>query len=98
MDAELRERLDAIDAEDDLEMQEELQSKYTGGTVLHLTCHDQPGLLSRVAAAITHQGLQVHSARIATFGEKVEDTFLVSDQDRQPLSPEAMAAGPPAPS
>ena len=63
-----------------------------GGTVLHLTCHDQPGLLSRVAAAITRQGLQVHSARIATFGEKVEDTFLVSDQERRPLSPDAMDA------
>ena len=60
------------------------------GTVLHLACHDQPGLLSRVAAAIVQQGLQVHSARIATFGEKVEDTFLVSDQDHQPLTQEAM--------
>jgi [protein-PII] uridylyltransferase len=59
---------------------------------VHLTCHDRPGLLSRVAAAFTRQGLQVHSARIATFGEKVEDTFLVSDQDQQPLGDAAMAA------
>ena len=62
------------------------------GTVLHLACHDQPGLLSRVAGAIFKQGLQVHSARIATFGEKVEDTFLISDQDGRPLTPEAMEA------
>jgi [protein-PII] uridylyltransferase len=62
------------------------------GTVLHLSCHDQPGLLSRVSAAIFKQGVQVHSARIATFGEKVEDTFLVSDQDHQPLAAEDQEA------
>ena len=62
------------------------------GTVLHLRCTDQPGLLSRVAAAIYSQGVQVHNARIATFGEKVEDTFLLSDADHQPLTQEAMDA------
>jgi [protein-PII] uridylyltransferase len=62
------------------------------GTVLHLACNDQPGLLSRVAAAIHKQGVQVHNARIATFGEKVEDTFLVSDPEHQPLSESAMNA------
>ena len=62
------------------------------GTVVHLACNDQPGLLSRVSAAIFKQGLQVHSARIATFGERVEDTFLVSDQEREPLDDEAMQA------
>jgi [protein-PII] uridylyltransferase len=59
------------------------------GTVLHLACNDQPGLLSRVAEAIHERGIQVHTARIATFGEKVEDTFLLSDAQRQPLSAEA---------
>jgi [protein-PII] uridylyltransferase len=62
------------------------------GTVLHLACHDQPGLLSRISAAMFKQGVQVHSARIATFGEKVEDTFLVSDQDHQPLTDDAQEA------
>ena len=61
------------------------------GTVVHLTCKDQPGLLSRVAAAIHEQGVQVHNARIATFGEKVEDTFLVSDADQHPLDDKARA-------
>ena len=62
------------------------------GTVLYLRCSDRPGLLSRVAAAIYQQGVQVHNARIATFGEIVEDTFLISDPDHQPLSPEAQEA------
>jgi [protein-PII] uridylyltransferase len=59
------------------------------GTVMHLDCSDQPGLLSRVAAAIFKAELQVHNARIATFGERVEDTFLISDADQQPLTKKA---------
>ena len=59
---------------------------------MYLRCSDRPGLLSRVAAAIYQQGVQVHNARIATFGEIVEDTFLISDPDHQPLSPEAQEA------
>ena len=47
---------------------------------------------SRVAAAIHAQGVQVHNARIATFGEKVEDTFLLSNADHQPLDDKARAA------
>jgi len=62
------------------------------GTVLQLRCNDQPGLLSRVAAAIYKQNVQVHNARIATFGERVEDTFLVSDSEHRPLTDEAMEA------
>jgi len=62
------------------------------GMVLQLRCNDQPGLLSRVAAAIYKQNVQVHNARIATFGERVEDTFLVSDSEHRPLTDEAMEA------
>jgi [protein-PII] uridylyltransferase len=59
------------------------------GTILELQCNDRPGLLSRVAAAMVKEGVQVHDARIATFGERVEDTFLVSDASRQPLEQSA---------
>jgi [protein-PII] uridylyltransferase len=59
------------------------------GTVLRLECNDQPGLLSRIAAAIFKQGIQVHNARIATFGERVEDTFLISGSDHRPLTKKA---------
>jgi [protein-PII] uridylyltransferase len=62
------------------------------GTVLHLQCTDQPGLLSRVAAAISTENIQVHSARIATFGERVEDTFLISDAEHRPLTEASMEA------
>jgi len=59
------------------------------GSVLHIHCTDRPGLLSRIAAAIYSNNAQVHNARIATFGERVEDTFLISDMDHQPLEPAA---------
>jgi [protein-PII] uridylyltransferase len=62
------------------------------GSVLHIRCSDRPGLLSRIAAAIFSQQVQVHNARIATFGERVEDTFLVSDNDHQPLEKNAREA------
>jgi [protein-PII] uridylyltransferase len=62
------------------------------GTVMELECHDRPGLLSRLAAAIVDQKVQVHDARIATFGERVEDTFLLSDSMHRPLSQLAQEA------
>jgi [protein-PII] uridylyltransferase len=62
------------------------------GTVLHIRCNDRPGLLSRIAAAIFSSDAQVHNARIATFGERVEDTFLVSDAEHKPLTSDAREA------
>jgi len=62
------------------------------GTILHIRCNDRPGLLSRIAAAIFSRDVQVHNARIATFGERVEDTFLISDAKHQPLTSEAREA------
>lgn len=62
------------------------------GTVLHIHCNDRPGLLSCIAVAIFSKNVQVHNARIATFGERVEDTFLVSDEDHRPLDSEARDA------
>jgi len=52
-------------------------------TRLSLVCTDQPGLLAKVAAILRTHHMRVHDARIATFGERVEDFFLISDeQDR----------------
>lgn len=48
-------------------------------TQIALVCADRPGLLARLAALLRERGLKVHSARIATFGERVEDFFQVSD-------------------
>jgi len=49
--------------------------------VLSLVAADRPGLLYSVATALAAHGAIVHTAKIATLGERVEDTFLVSGGD-----------------
>ena len=54
-------------------------------TMLSLVCNDRPGLLADVACALRDQGLRVHDARIATFGERAEDVFQITDGRDLPL-------------
>jgi [protein-PII] uridylyltransferase len=56
-----------------------------GRTMLSLVCTDRPGLLADVAQVLRQQKLRVHDARIATFGERAEDVFQITDQRDQPL-------------
>lgn len=57
-------------------------------TQLALVCTDRPGLLAAVAQALAEAEVRVHDARIATFGERVEDFFQLTDRSDAPLSPE----------
>ena len=50
-------------------------------TRLSLVCTDRPGLLADIAQVLRRHRLRVHDARIATFGERVEDFFLLSDEN-----------------
>ncbi len=59
---------------------------------LSLTCADSYGLLAKVAMTFFEQQLRVSSARIATFGERVEDIFLISNDLDQALTAEQSAA------
>jgi [protein-PII] uridylyltransferase len=61
-------------------------------TVLALTCPDRFGLLANVSLSFFEHGLRVHSARIATFGERVEDFFSISNAQQQALSDVEQAA------
>jgi [protein-PII] uridylyltransferase len=54
--------------------------------VLSLVSTDRPGLLADVTAVLRRQRLRVHDARIATFGERAEDVFQISDERNQPLA------------
>ena len=56
-------------------------------TQLALVCSDRPGLLAEVAQAFVESGVRVHDARIATFGERVEDFFQLTDRANERLSP-----------
>jgi [protein-PII] uridylyltransferase len=62
-----------------------------GRTRLALVCSDQPGLLARVAQGFLEAGVRVHDARIATFGERVEDFFELTDHRDLPLDPAIQA-------
>ena len=48
-------------------------------TVLELNGRDRPGFLHDITAAITGLGLQIMSAHISTYGERVVDVFYVKD-------------------
>ena len=65
-----------------IEFREDAQS---GRTQLALVCSDRPGLLAAVAQVFRARKLRVHDARIATFGERVEDFFQLTDEYNRPL-------------
>ncbi|MEO6364750.1 MAG: [protein-PII] uridylyltransferase [Luteimonas sp.] len=54
-------------------------------TMLSLVCNDRPGLLADVTQVLRQQRLRVHDARIATFGERAEDMFQITDEHDRPL-------------
>jgi len=48
-------------------------------TVIEVNGRDRPGLLYDLTSAMTGQGLQISSAHISTYGERVVDVFYVKD-------------------
>ncbi|GGA07244.1 [protein-PII] uridylyltransferase [Dyella caseinilytica] len=57
-----------------------------GRTQMALVCSDRPGLLAAVTQVMMACEVRVHDARIATFGERVEDFFQLTDRKNAPLS------------
>ena len=49
--------------------------------VLSLTAADRPGLLYTIASTLAEHGAELHTAKIATLGERAEDVFLISGSD-----------------
>ena len=61
-------------------------------TVIEIECLDRPGLLSEVTAVLSDLSLDIASAHITTFGEKVIDTFYVTDLVGQKVTNESRQA------
>ena len=49
--------------------------------IMSVTAADRPGLLYAIARILSQHGIDIRSAKIATLGERVEDTFLISGQE-----------------
>jgi [protein-PII] uridylyltransferase len=47
-------------------------------TILEVVCPDRPGLLSVIANTLVDLNIHLHSAKITTLGERVEDVFYVT--------------------
>jgi [protein-PII] uridylyltransferase len=50
-----------------------------GHTVIEVNGRDRPGFLHDVTSTLTAQGLQIVSAHISTYGERVVDVFYIKD-------------------
>jgi len=47
---------------------------------LNITCADRPGLLFTISRILGDRAINIHSARINTLGDRVEDTLLISGE------------------
>jgi [protein-PII] uridylyltransferase len=49
---------------------------------------DRPGLLSAIGWALADCKVRLQNAKIATFGERAEDVFFLTDASNRALAPE----------
>ncbi|OGI39210.1 MAG: hypothetical protein A2140_05000 [Candidatus Muproteobacteria bacterium RBG_16_62_13] len=54
--------------------------------MVEVTTQDRPGLLYQIALALRACGLNLVNAKVATYGERVEDIFFVNTPDGRPVS------------
>lgn len=56
--------------------------------MVEISTLDHPGLLAKIGGLFMMQGLDIHSAKIATLGERAEDIFFVTKKDGSPMTEE----------
>jgi [protein-PII] uridylyltransferase len=54
-------------------------------TALEVIAQDRPGLLYQIAEVFEKCGIKLHNAKVATYGERIEDIFFVSDLGNNPI-------------
>jgi [protein-PII] uridylyltransferase len=65
-------------------------------TVVEVQAADRPGLVAALARAIFEQQVAIHSAHIATFGERAVDVFYLASETGRKLTAEEIARLRPA--
>ena len=60
-------------------------------TVMEVIAADRPGLLARIGWALADARVRIRNAKIATFGERAEDVFYVTDEHNRPLAEDCLA-------
>ena len=73
-----------------IETQVTFDSTQSSHTVMEVVAQDQPGLLHRVARCLWSCKVKLVTAKIATFGERAEDIFIITDRDGNPVSDPAI--------
>ncbi len=57
-------------------------------TIMEVIASDRPGLLSKIGAALMNCQMRLQNAKIATFGERAEDIFFITDKNNLPINDE----------
>ncbi|MBW8785826.1 MAG: [protein-PII] uridylyltransferase, partial [Novosphingobium sp.] len=81
-----RPRADAFEVRPRVEFDNQASNRFT---VIEVSARDRPALLNRLARGLFESRLIVHSAHIATYGERAVDTFYVTDLLGEKLVPGA---------
>lgn len=61
------------------------QSEAGNLTIMQIIAQDRPGLLYHITSALLENKIHLHTARINTLGERVEDHFFITDRDGLPI-------------
>lgn len=58
-------------------------------TVMRVVTRDRLGILSDIGRVMRAHGLRLQNAKIATYGERVEDYFYITDMENRPIDDES---------
>ena len=64
------------------------QDETNNRTLMEVSAADRPGLLSAIGAAMEACGISVSGAKIATYGERAEDIFFITDHKNRMIRDE----------
>ena len=85
-----RPRASAFEVRPRVEFDNQASNRFT---VIEVSARDRPALLNRLARALFEAQTIVHSAHIATYGERAVDTFYVTDLLGSKIETEARRKG-----